>query len=89
MLLQIKLVITKVFTFKFENVAFTKLPKKLMIRHNKIYKMIEFFIIFIMSFYFEELYSGTTSLFWEWNPYIRPLKYCLHSFNEYKPVRKT
>ena len=60
-----------------------------MIRHNKIYKMIEFFIIFIMLFYFEELYSGTTSLFWESNPYIRPQKYCLHSFNEYKPVRKT
>ena len=52
--------------------------------------MIEFFIIFIMLFYFEELYSGTT-LFWESNPYIRPQKYCLrlHSFNEYKPVRKT
>ena len=25
---------------------------------------------------------------WESNPYIRPQKYCLHSFNEYKPVRK-
>ena len=34
--------------------------KNLMIRHNKIYKMIEFFTIFIISFYFEELYSGTT-----------------------------
>ena len=26
---------------------------------------------------------------WESNPSIRPQKYCLHSFNEYKPVRKT
>ena len=25
---------------------------------------------------------------WESNPYIRIQKYCLHSFNEYKPVRK-
>ena len=60
LLLQIKLVITKIFTFKSENVAFTKLPKKLMTRHNKIYKMIGFLTIFIISFYFEELYSGTT-----------------------------
>ena len=60
LLLQIKLVIIKIFTFKSENVAFNKLPKKLMIRNNKIYKMIEFFTIFIISFYFEELYSGTT-----------------------------
>ena len=26
---------------------------------------------------------------WESNPSIRPQKYCMHSFNEYKPVRKT
>ena len=45
-LLQVKPVIIKIFTFKFENVAFTKLPEKLMIRHNKIYKMIEFFTYF-------------------------------------------
>ena len=28
-----------------------------MTRHNKIYKMIEFFTILIISFYFEELYQ--------------------------------
>ena len=51
----------KVFTFKSENVVFAKFTKKiLMTRHNKIYKMIEFLTIFIISFYFEELYSGTT-----------------------------
>ena len=89
--------------------------------------MIEFFTIFIISLYFEELYPGTTQLKstsrfdihkaqhmqmfdyltktsiinfkeltvdsvncfgWESNPYIRIQKYCLHSFNEYKPVRK-
>ena len=32
-----------------------KFSKKLMIRNNKIYKMIEFFTVFIISFYFEEL----------------------------------
>ena len=47
--------------------------KKKMIRHNKIYKMIDFFTYF----------------HWESNPSIRPEKYCLHSFSEYKPVRKT
>ena len=26
---------------------------------------------------------------WEWNLSIRPQKYCLHSFNEFKSVRKT
>ena len=26
---------------------------------------------------------------WELNLSIRPQIYCLHSFNEYKPVRKT
>ena len=46
LLLKIKPVILKTFVFKFENVAFNKLPKKLMIRHNKIYKMIEFFTYF-------------------------------------------
>ena len=60
-----------------------------MTRHNKIYKMIEFLTNFIMSFYFEELYSGRILLFWESNPYIRSQKYGLHSFNEYKPIRET
>ena len=54
LLLQINLVIKKIFTFKSENVAFTKPPKKLMIGHIKIYRMIEFFTVFIISFYFEE-----------------------------------
>ena len=49
--------------FESENVTFTKLlKKKLMIRHTKIYKIIEFFTIFIISLYFEELYPGTTQL---------------------------
>ena len=34
--------------------------KKLMIRRNKIYKMIGVFTISIISLYSEELYSGTT-----------------------------
>ena len=34
--------------------------KKLMISHNKIYKMIGVFTISIISLYSEELYSGTT-----------------------------
>ena len=60
LLLQIKPVIIKTFAFKFENVAFIALPKKIiMIRHNKVYNIIEFLLIFIISFYFEELYSDT------------------------------
>ena len=45
----------KIFIFKSENVAFNKLPKKLIIRNNKIYKMTACFTVFIISFYFEEL----------------------------------
>ena len=37
LLLQIKPVITKTFNFKFENVSFTKLPKKLMIKKKKLF----------------------------------------------------
>ena len=58
LLVQIKLLIIKIFTFKFENVVFTKLPKKLMI--IKYTKWLNFLLIFIFSFYFEDLYSDTT-----------------------------
>ena len=40
LLLQIKPVITKTFNFKFENVSFTKLPKKLMIKKKKLFGVI-------------------------------------------------
>ena len=74
-LLQIKPVIIKTLNVKFENLPFSKLQKKKLIRHViywqsynllfqaitkekcKIYKIVEFFTCFHLSFYFEELYS--------------------------------
>ena len=127
-LLQIKLVIIEIFTFKSENVAFTKLLKNIKDKTIKYTKWLNFLLFSLFRFILRNYILGQhnwkvlhdliftraqhmymfdyltkTSIIslteftvdsincfcWESNPYIKRQKYCLHSFNEYKLVRKT